>query len=78
MSDNTRENSLKVLAECKKELAEFFELIRKLRNIEPEQFVEALKNLNPKEKAVFSSFLEKGEICLKLQEIRNKEPLYIK
>jgi len=72
MCVSTHERASKALDECKKEIAEIFELIEKLKNFGPEQFLRMVANLDPKEKAIFSNFIERGEIYRKLQEIHKK------
>lgn len=79
MSENSHEASIKVaFEECKKELHELFELIRTLRNVEPEHFSRALNNMDTKEKAALAKFLKKGEMYFKLQETSDKKLPYIK
>jgi len=77
MRINTHEKALKMLDECKKDLAEIFELIGKLKNASPKQVLRGIANLNPKEKTVLLKFIKRGETYMKLLEIHKKEPKYI-
>ena len=77
MSPDAHQQALDVLNECKRELADISELIQKLKDANPERLLNAMAKLEPKRKAVLSTFVERGEIHIRLREIQAKEPRYI-
>jgi len=67
----------KVLEECKESLAEIRRLVNFIRSMPPEEFLERVKSLPIKDKAVLLDMIRLGELSRQVTSVRGRRPTYI-